>query len=140
MLCKASSSSSHPGSVFSSSVLADGQPMGGVCRACMHSFFIDCQSLRELRITSVLRNVAIQKKEMWVGSNVTGPCEFFLREEVFQATHAFSRLAPPPSSFAPLLDNPPPPLKSSVVPEAGSSPASRLRQGRSLYRRVAHQI
>jgi hypothetical protein len=41
-----------------------------VCRACMHSFFIGCQSLRELRITSVLRNVAIQK-EMWVGSNVT---------------------------------------------------------------------
>ncbi len=30
-----------------------------VCRACMHSFFIDCQSLRELRITSVLRNAAI---------------------------------------------------------------------------------
>ncbi len=41
-----------------------------LCRACMHSFFIDCQSLRELRITSVLKNAAIQK-EMWVGSNVT---------------------------------------------------------------------
>jgi hypothetical protein len=57
-------------SVFGSSVLEDGQPLGGVCRACMHSFFIDCQSLRELRITSVLRNAVIQK-EMWVGSNVT---------------------------------------------------------------------
>ncbi len=64
------SPSTMTASVFSSSVLADGQPMGGVCRACMHSFFIDCQSLRELRITSVLRNAAIQK-EMWVGSNVT---------------------------------------------------------------------
>jgi hypothetical protein len=32
---------------------------GKVCRACMHSFFIDCQSLRELRITSVWRNAAI---------------------------------------------------------------------------------
>ncbi len=56
-------------SVFSSSVLEDGQPMGGVCRTCMHSFLIDCQSLRELRITSVLRSAVIQK-EMWVGSNV----------------------------------------------------------------------
>jgi hypothetical protein len=30
-----------------------------LCRACMHSFFIDCQSLRELRTTSVLMIAAI---------------------------------------------------------------------------------
>ncbi len=30
-----------------------------VCRACMHSFFIGCQSSRELRITSILRDAAI---------------------------------------------------------------------------------
>ncbi len=37
-----------------------------LCRASMHSFFIDCQSLRELRITSVLIIAAIQK-EMALG-------------------------------------------------------------------------
>ncbi len=47
-----------------------------LCRACMHSFFIDCQSLRELRITSVLKNAAFQK-EMWVGSNVTACSAYF---------------------------------------------------------------
>ncbi len=30
-----------------------------MCRACMHSFFIDCQSTRELRITSISRDAAI---------------------------------------------------------------------------------
>jgi hypothetical protein len=38
-----------------------------LCRASMHSFFIDCQSLRELRITGVLI-IAATQKEMWVGS------------------------------------------------------------------------
>ncbi len=32
---------------------------GMLCRACMHSFFIDCQSSGELRITSILRDAAI---------------------------------------------------------------------------------
>jgi hypothetical protein len=53
-----------------------------LCRASVHSFFIDCQSLRELRITSVLMIAAIQK-EMWVGFKCNGPVNF-LREEVFQ--------------------------------------------------------
>ncbi len=58
----------------------------GLCRACMHSFFIDCHSLRELRITSVLMIAAIQKRD--VGRiQVQRPCEFFLREEVFQIQH-----------------------------------------------------
>ncbi len=30
-----------------------------VCRACLHSFFIDCQSARELRITSIPRDAVI---------------------------------------------------------------------------------
>ncbi len=30
-----------------------------VCRACLHSFFIDCQSTRELRITRILRDAVI---------------------------------------------------------------------------------
>jgi hypothetical protein len=105
----------------------------------MHSFFIDCQSLRELRITSVLRKVAIQERN--VGRiKCNGPVNFFLREEVFQATHAFSRPAPPLPHQASLLSLATPPPQSSVVPEAGSSPALGLRQGRSLSRRVAYQI
>ena len=71
------------GSVFSSSIFEDGQPMGGVCRACMHSFFIDCQSLRELRITSVIRNVAIQKRN--VGRiKCNGPVNFFSERRYFK--------------------------------------------------------
>jgi hypothetical protein len=54
-----------------------------VCRANVHSFFIDCQSLRELRITSVLIIAAIQRRNVG-GIQVQRPCEFFLREEVFQ--------------------------------------------------------
>ena len=34
-----------------------------VCRASVHSFFIDCQSLRELQIRSVLIIAAIQKED-----------------------------------------------------------------------------
>ncbi len=30
-----------------------------LCRACLHSFFIDCQSARELRITSIPRDAVI---------------------------------------------------------------------------------
>ncbi len=30
-----------------------------LCRACLHSFFIDCQSTRGLRITSIPRDAAI---------------------------------------------------------------------------------
>ncbi len=30
-----------------------------LCRACLHSFFIDRQSTRELRITSIPRDAAI---------------------------------------------------------------------------------
>jgi hypothetical protein len=33
-----------------------------MCRASVHSFFIDCQSLRELRITGVLIIATTQKK------------------------------------------------------------------------------
>jgi hypothetical protein len=47
-----------------------------MCRACMHSFFIDCQSLRELRITSVLMIAAIQQRN--VGRiKCNGPVNFF---------------------------------------------------------------
>ncbi len=47
----------------------------GVCHASMHSFFIDCQSLRELRITGVLI-IAATQKEMWAGSKCNGPMNF----------------------------------------------------------------
>ncbi len=82
-----------------------------LCRACMHSFFINCQSLRELRITSVLMITAIQK-EMWVGSSVTALWIFSQREGISNPTHAFSRPAPPPpphQASSPLLGNHPPP-------------------------------
>ncbi len=53
------------------SLAGEGGPWGSLpaklprelCRACMHSFFNDCQSLRELRITSVWKDAAIHKKK-----------------------------------------------------------------------------
>ncbi len=105
-------------------------------------FIIDCQSLRELRITSVQKDAALKQRN--VGRiKCNGPVNFSQRGGVSSNTCVFPPCPPPPpSSPAPLLGNhPPPPLpQSSVVPEAGSSPALGLRQGRSLYRRVAHQI
>jgi hypothetical protein len=81
--CKSKCSVTSSGLCSVAHISADGQLMRGVCRASMPSFFIDCQSLRELRITSVLIIAAIQKRN--VGRiQVQQPCEFFLREEVFQ--------------------------------------------------------
>ena len=97
--------------------------MGGVCCACMHSFFIDCQSLRELRITSVLRNAAIQGRN--VGRiKCNGPVNFFPERRYFKQHMRFPA-QPPPHHQASLLSlaTPPPSLKSSVVLGAGSSPA-----------------
>jgi hypothetical protein len=72
---------------------------------------------------------------------VQQPCEFFLREEVFQIQHMrFPALPPPfpPTKLLLLYLVTPPP--SSVVVEAGTSLALGLRQGCSLQRRVTHQI
>ncbi len=61
----------------------------------MHSFFIDCQSLRKLRITSVLMIAAIQQRN--VGRiKCKGPVNFFSERRYFNPTHAFSRPAPHP--------------------------------------------
>jgi hypothetical protein len=130
-------------------VSADGQPMGGVCRASMHSFFIDCQSLRELRIMSVLIIAAIQK-ETWVGFKCNGPVNFFSERRYFKYNTCVFPPCPPHSP-------PPPPAKlhllSLVTPppsfllpklrccrEAGTSLALGLRQGCSLQRRVTRRI
>ncbi len=84
-----------------------------VCRACMHSFFIDCQSLRELRITSVSKDAAIHKRNMG-RIKCNSPVNFFKQHMRFPTF-------PPPPHKASLLSlaTPPPPLKSSVAPEAG---------------------
>ncbi len=111
MLCKVKFKfSTIQGSVFRSSVLEDGQPMGGVCRACMHSFFIDCQSLRELRITSVLTIAAIQQRN--VGRiKCNGPVNFFSERRYFKQHMRFPAQPPPPphQASSPLLGNPPAP-------------------------------
>ena len=72
-----------------------------LCRASVHSFFIDCQSLRELRITSVLIITAFQK-EMWVGFKCNGPVNFFSERRYFKyntcvrpPTGLFYRKSPP---------------------------------------------
>jgi hypothetical protein len=94
--------------------------MGGVCRASMRSFFIDCHSLRELRITSVLIIAAIQK-ETWVGFKCNGPVNFFSERRYFKYnTCVFPPCQPPPpvlpprQASSPLLGNPPPPLSSQA--------------------------
>ena len=121
-------------------VSADGQPMGGVCRASVHSFFIDCQSLRELQITSVLIIAAIQK-EMWVGFKCNGPVNFFSERRYFKYNTCVFPPCPPHQASSPLLGNPPsPPPKLRCCREAGTSLALGLRQGCSLQRRVTHQI
>ena len=81
--------------------------MGGVCRACLHFFFIDHQSVRELRITRILKDAVFQ------GRNVLGPNE--------QSVEFFPRrggISSHTCLFSPQL---PPPLPSSVVSEAGRS-------------------
>jgi hypothetical protein len=89
-----------------------------LCRACMHSFFIDCQFLRELRITSVLIITAIQK-EMWVGFKCNGPVNFFPERRYFKHnTCVFPPCPPPPphQASSPLLGNlPPPPPKAPLL-------------------------
>ncbi len=114
-----------------------------VCHESVHSFFfIDCQSLRELRIMSVLIIAAIQK-EMWVGFKCNGPVNFSQRGGISNTTHEFSRPAPPPphQASSPLLGNPPPFFpKLRCCREAGTSLALGLWQGCSLQRRVTHQI
>ncbi len=72
-----------------------------------------------------------------------GPVNFFSERRYFKQHMRFPAQPPPPPHQAstPLLGNPPPPPpQSSVVPEAGTSPALGLRQGRSLHRRVTYQI
>jgi hypothetical protein len=114
-----------------------------VCRASMHSFFIDCQSLRELRITSVLIIAITQKRCGW-DSSVTAP-QFFLREEVLKIQHMRFPPSPtprlPPAS-PPLLGSlpPSPPTPPAPLLLGGTSLALVLRQGCSLKRRVTRQI
>jgi hypothetical protein len=66
-----------------------------LCRASMHSFFIDCQSLSELRITSVLI-IAITQKEMWMGFKCNGLIIFSQRGGASKYNTCVSRLPPPP--------------------------------------------
>ncbi len=54
-----------------------------LCRACMHSFFIDVQSLRELRITSVSKDAAIHKRNMG-RIKCNGPVNFFPGRRYFK--------------------------------------------------------
>ncbi len=90
-----------------------------LCRASMHSFFVDCQSLRELRITSVLIIAAIKKKT-WVGFKCNGPVNFFSERRYFKYnTCVFPPCPPPPlppprQASSPLLGNPPPFLSSQA--------------------------
>ncbi len=95
----------------------------------MHSFFIDCQSLRELRITSLLIIAAIKKKEMWVGFKCNGPVNF-LREEVFQIQHmCFPALPPLPPHQALLLS-----LSVGQSPHHGLQDDVYEAEGGSSYR------
>jgi hypothetical protein len=48
-----------------------------LCRACLHSFFIDHQSTRELRITSIPRDAAIQGRNVG-GIKCNGPLKHSL--------------------------------------------------------------
>ncbi len=89
-----------------------------LCRASMHSFFIDCQSLRELRITGVLIIEATQK-EMWVGSKCNGPVNFFSERRYFKHNTCVFPHCPPPPPPNKLhllsLVTPPPPSSAFVV-------------------------
>ena len=102
--------------------------MGGVCRACLHFFFIDRQSVRELRITRILKDAVFQ------GRNVLGPneqsVEFFPRRGGI-SSHTCLFLAPTSS---------PPPPKLRCFRGGQGSLYPGLRQGRALYRRVTYQI
>ena len=53
----------------------------GLCRAFMHSFFIDCQSLRELRTLNRTRGTDKQKRVVGTGQKgyqTDSPCSFHL--------------------------------------------------------------
>jgi hypothetical protein len=97
-----------------------------LCRASMHSFFIDCQSLRELRITSVLI-IAITQKEMRVGFKCNGLIIFSQRGGASKYNTCVSRLPrPPPPRLPPSSSWFPPPFFLPPPPQLRCFWAGRL--------------
>ena len=91
-------------------------------------FFIDCQSLRELRITSVLMIAAIQKRN--VGRiRCNGPVNFFSERRYFKQHMRFPALPPPPIKLRSSPWQPPPPPQKLRCSRGGVISGSRAPTG-----------
>ena len=108
-----------------------------LCRACLHFFFIDHQSVRELRITRILKDAVFQ------GRNVLGPneqsVEFFPRRGgisshtcLFLAPTSSPPLPPPHQAWPLSLRFPPPSF--SPPPPPSQAPLFQRRAGLSVSR------